>query len=283
MRSARRSSRPVTASASGTAAAATSICSRGSASTCAACRSSTTCRRATFARCSPPATSSTPRSCSAGRRRWRESVVTGDQRGEGLGFPTANLAVPPDLLVPALGIYAGAALGHRAAISIGTNPHYGGTERARRGLPARLRRRPLRPTARRRAVGAAAGRGGLRLRGGADRGDRERRRPDAGRGTPAADRKRKFSALAASLSGMEPIAPATRSLAVFETRPLSRVRRGLLEADRRAAPCETNPGCPTCGYRRLDPAHPAAGTRVAPLRRGSAAAPARPSRLTPPK
>jgi riboflavin kinase / FMN adenylyltransferase len=57
------------------------------------------------------------------------SVVTGDQRGEGLGFPTANLAVPPNLLVPGLGIYAGSALGHRAAISIGTNPHYGGTER----------------------------------------------------------------------------------------------------------------------------------------------------------
>jgi riboflavin kinase/FMN adenylyltransferase len=57
------------------------------------------------------------------------TVVTGDQRGEGLGFPTANLAVQPNLLVPALGIYAGSALGQRAAISIGTNPHYGGTER----------------------------------------------------------------------------------------------------------------------------------------------------------
>jgi riboflavin kinase / FMN adenylyltransferase len=57
------------------------------------------------------------------------TVVTGDQRGEGLGFPTANLAVPPGLLVPQLGIYAGEALGHRAAVSIGTNPHYGGTER----------------------------------------------------------------------------------------------------------------------------------------------------------
>ncbi|MDP9262332.1 MAG: riboflavin biosynthesis protein RibF [Actinomycetota bacterium] len=57
------------------------------------------------------------------------TVVTGDQRGKGLGFPTANLAVPPDVLVPGLGIYAGSALGHRAAISIGTNPHYGGTER----------------------------------------------------------------------------------------------------------------------------------------------------------
>jgi riboflavin kinase / FMN adenylyltransferase len=57
------------------------------------------------------------------------TVATGDQRGEGLGFPTANLAVPQDVLVPGLGIYAGSALGHRAAISIGTNPHYGGTER----------------------------------------------------------------------------------------------------------------------------------------------------------
>jgi riboflavin kinase/FMN adenylyltransferase len=56
-------------------------------------------------------------------------VVLGDQRGGTLGYPTANLDVPPELLVPAYGIYAGAALGHRAAISIGINPHYGGTER----------------------------------------------------------------------------------------------------------------------------------------------------------
>ena len=56
-------------------------------------------------------------------------VVLGDQRGGTLGFPTANLAVEPELLVPAYGIYAGAARGHRAAISIGINPHYGGDER----------------------------------------------------------------------------------------------------------------------------------------------------------
>jgi riboflavin kinase/FMN adenylyltransferase len=56
-------------------------------------------------------------------------VVLGDQRGRLLGFPTANLASPPGVLVPALGIYAGATIGHRAAISIGTNPHYGGAER----------------------------------------------------------------------------------------------------------------------------------------------------------
>jgi riboflavin kinase/FMN adenylyltransferase len=57
------------------------------------------------------------------------TVVLGDQRGGTLGYPTANLAVPPELLVPAYGIYAGSALGHRAAISIGVNPHYGGGER----------------------------------------------------------------------------------------------------------------------------------------------------------
>ena len=57
------------------------------------------------------------------------TVVTGDERGGTLGFPTANLGVRPELLVPANGIYAGAAGGHRAAVSIGTNPHYGGRER----------------------------------------------------------------------------------------------------------------------------------------------------------
>jgi riboflavin kinase / FMN adenylyltransferase len=56
-------------------------------------------------------------------------VVSGDARGGTLGFPTANLRVDPELLVPAYGIYAGQALERRAAVSIGVNPHYGGTER----------------------------------------------------------------------------------------------------------------------------------------------------------
>ena len=56
-------------------------------------------------------------------------VVSGDARGGTLGYPTANLSVAPELLVPGYGIYAGAAGGHRAAVSIGTNPHYGGSER----------------------------------------------------------------------------------------------------------------------------------------------------------
>lgn len=55
-------------------------------------------------------------------------VVEGDARGGTLGFPTANVAAEPDLLVPRHGIYAGFAGGHRAAVSIGLNPHYGGDE-----------------------------------------------------------------------------------------------------------------------------------------------------------
>ncbi len=56
-------------------------------------------------------------------------VVAGDQRGGTLGYPTANLRLEPDLACPRYGIYAGFARGHRAAVSVGTNPHYGGTER----------------------------------------------------------------------------------------------------------------------------------------------------------
>lgn len=57
------------------------------------------------------------------------TVVAGDQRGGQLGYPTANIALDPQLLCPSDGVFAGAALGHRAAVSVGTNPHYGGTER----------------------------------------------------------------------------------------------------------------------------------------------------------
>lgn len=55
-------------------------------------------------------------------------VVRGDARGRRLGFPTANLDAPRNVLVPAPGIYAGWAAGTRAAVSIGTNPTFGGTE-----------------------------------------------------------------------------------------------------------------------------------------------------------
>ena len=56
-------------------------------------------------------------------------VVRGDGRGRELGFPTANLDVPEGLLVPPDGVYAGWTRDKRAAVSIGTNPHFDGVER----------------------------------------------------------------------------------------------------------------------------------------------------------
>ncbi|HZT85061.1 MAG TPA: riboflavin biosynthesis protein RibF [Gaiellaceae bacterium] len=56
-------------------------------------------------------------------------VVRGDGRGRELGFPTANLDVPDGLLVPPDGVYAGWARDRRAAVSVGTNPHFDGVER----------------------------------------------------------------------------------------------------------------------------------------------------------
>ena len=56
-------------------------------------------------------------------------VVHGDGRGRELGFPTANLDVPPGLLVPPDGVYAGWTRDRLAAISVGTNPQFDGVER----------------------------------------------------------------------------------------------------------------------------------------------------------
>jgi riboflavin kinase/FMN adenylyltransferase len=59
----------------------------------------------------------------------RGTVETGDRRGRELGFPTANLAVAPELCLPADGIYAGSYLGRDgvarpAAISLGRRPTF---------------------------------------------------------------------------------------------------------------------------------------------------------------
>jgi riboflavin kinase / FMN adenylyltransferase len=48
-------------------------------------------------------------------------VVRGKQLGRTLGFPTANLACPPNILIPAPGVYAGQVGMFLAAISIGVN------------------------------------------------------------------------------------------------------------------------------------------------------------------
>ncbi len=58
----------------------------------------------------------------------RGTVVHGDERGEALGYPTANLAVATHQLLPAEGVYAGATIRERtwwpAAISVGTRPQF---------------------------------------------------------------------------------------------------------------------------------------------------------------
>ncbi|MEK9810404.1 MAG: bifunctional riboflavin kinase/FAD synthetase [Candidatus Nanopelagicales bacterium] len=60
-------------------------------------------------------------------------VRHGDARGRELGYPTANLAVAPDMALPPDGVYAGWLVEgperYPAAISIGTNPQFAGTER----------------------------------------------------------------------------------------------------------------------------------------------------------
>jgi riboflavin kinase / FMN adenylyltransferase len=59
----------------------------------------------------------------------RGVVAHGDERGRELGFPTANVSVPGDILLPADGIYAGwferaAGTVHPAAISLGRRPTF---------------------------------------------------------------------------------------------------------------------------------------------------------------
>jgi riboflavin kinase/FMN adenylyltransferase len=59
-------------------------------------------------------------------------VEAGEQMGRRLGFPTANIAVEPNKLVPALGAYAGRAKAPEgnfiAALSVGYRPTFGGTQ-----------------------------------------------------------------------------------------------------------------------------------------------------------
>jgi len=59
----------------------------------------------------------------------RGSVITGDQRGRLLGFPTANVAVPNAVCLPADGVYAGwyerpSGETHPCAINVGRRPTF---------------------------------------------------------------------------------------------------------------------------------------------------------------
>lgn len=60
-------------------------------------------------------------------------VVHGDHRGRELGYPTANLDIAVPYAIPPDGVYAGwlhsAAKVWAAAVSVGTNPQFGGTQR----------------------------------------------------------------------------------------------------------------------------------------------------------
>jgi riboflavin kinase/FMN adenylyltransferase len=59
-------------------------------------------------------------------------VEAGERVGRRLGFPTANIAVEPNKLIPALGAYAGRARAPEgdfvAALSVGYRPTFGGTQ-----------------------------------------------------------------------------------------------------------------------------------------------------------
>ena len=67
-------------------------------------------------------------------------VVRGDRRGRDMGYPTANVESPPFTAIPADGVYAGHLVTRDprsgasrdrfpAAISVGTNPTFGGSRR----------------------------------------------------------------------------------------------------------------------------------------------------------
>src|SRR5690606_9284361 len=64
-------------------------------------------------------------------------VVHGDKRGRVLGFPTANIALPPTIAAPVDGVYCGLirlpqlASQHEATISVGKNPTFGGVATTR--------------------------------------------------------------------------------------------------------------------------------------------------------
>ena len=226
--------------------------------------------------------------CSGGPSRSTAIVVSGDARGGTLGFPTANLRVSRTCSCRG----TGSTPARRSGVArCGLDRDESALRRRRaadRGVPARLRGRPLRAAARRRAVATAARRACLRERAGADRADRERRGADARCRPPRH-----------GLTGWAQEICPLRNLLLCGTgsgaraspdRPdagaLPRLRHRLHEAHgRRNRRAESR--LPPLRLHRLDSGqrrrHPCAGTAARPLRRGSAAAPRRPTALTPPK
>lgn len=64
------------------------------------------------------------------RYQLSSTVVSGDNRGMEIGFPTANLLPPERKVIPAIGVYAAfARVGgevHKAAVNVGVRPTFGG-------------------------------------------------------------------------------------------------------------------------------------------------------------
>lgn len=62
----------------------------------------------------------------------RGRVIRGDQRARGLGYPTANIALPSFLATPAFGVYTvevkrqGSDIAHKGVANLGVRPTFGG-------------------------------------------------------------------------------------------------------------------------------------------------------------
>ncbi len=208
------------------------------------------------------------------------TVVTGDARGGTLGFPTANLDVRPELLVPANGIYAGAAGEHRAAVSIGTNPHYGGHERR---VEAHLLDFSGDLYGRRLVVELWQ-----RLRDELAFESENELIAQIGRDVEAA-RSSGISRLSASFCKLRNLFPhdreagSRRAAEVSDRdRPLPLLRRCVRETGERWD-CASESRVPGVRVRRLGARFEPHTTRASPLLRGSPAAPFRVTALTPPK
>lgn len=66
------------------------------------------------------------------------TVVSGRQLGRTIGFPTANIETSPATALPAVGVYAGRMLGHKAVVNIGRRPTVEGRTDAPLSIEAHL-------------------------------------------------------------------------------------------------------------------------------------------------
>ena len=221
-------------------------------------------------------------------------VVLGDQRGGTLGFPTANLAVAPDLLVPALRHLRG--VGPRAPRR-GLDRHESALRRhgaAGRGLSCSTTRATSTAAASWSSCGSACATRPCSSREAElvaaidDDVARTRRRPGLSSalpapGGPVLPAVRKKCHKPASTWAWGSPSRSEASLALLES--VRCLECGEIYSKPNAGgTVQKNPGCPTCGYVGWIPLEPAGGAAsAAPLRRGSAAAPVRPIALTPPK